>query len=467
MKMKMRSLGFCAVAVFALLFLTALGPPAYACSCSAPGPPCQAYWYADAVFSGTALSVTEIEIERAVKRLVRFRVEEALRGVGGREVEVLTGGWGGDCGYDFQTGTKYLVYGYRVEGQRWIETGVCARTRPLAEADEDLHFIRGLPQAPAGSEIFGAARRHRVDLETGVWDEVGGIPGARVIVMAGERRAEALTGADGSYRFHGLAPGRYTVRVTLPPHLSPQEERTVEVRDRGCARVDYQAVVDGRVSGRLLDARGRSPGVVTVKLLPLAAGKQLRALWELTKRDGSFEFKDLPPGRYVLGVNIDDTPDKDLPYRTTYYPATHARSAAEVFTLGEGQRLTGIKFRLPPPLARRALTGVVVWPDGRPVARGAVSLVEVSSGRPVGMDVKVDARGRFSVEVFGGVRYKVRASVPADPDWRPESGRSVTLLVSPEVEVTPSARTRPLRLVINPPDDNTRRTRVIARGTRP
>lgn len=453
-----------------ILFFAALATRASACSCRDPGPPCQAYWDSSVVFSGTALGVSRVEIDRdgqkIAQRLFRFRVDEAFRGVEGKEVDVLTGAWGGDCGYDFEPGTKYLVYGGRAEGKPWVSTSICTRTRPLAEAGEDLGFIRGIPGAPAGGEIYGSARRYSVNLETGGSEEAGAITGAKVTATSAGRSVEEMTGTDGGYHFRGLAPGEYKVRVALPPNLSPQEEQTVEVHDRGCARIDYRAVVDGRIVGRALDSRGQSPGIITLDLLPLAEGKQLRALWAITEPDGRFEFKDLPPGRYVLGVNVGGAPDKDLPYKTTFYPSAAEQSAAEVFALGEGQHVKGVEFRLPPPLAERAITGVVVWPDGRPVTRGEVSLTEVTSGRPAGMDAKVDRLGRFSAQAFEGVKYKLRASTPADPKWDPDSGRGVTLLVSPEIEITPSSQAGPVRLVIDTAGDGVRRTTTIVRAPR-
>ncbi|HVF41861.1 MAG TPA: hypothetical protein VM936_02550 [Pyrinomonadaceae bacterium] len=456
------------VACAAALVLTALAARADACSCVAPGPPCQAYWNTSVVFVGTPLSVSHVEVERdgykVTQRLFRFRVEESLRGgVKVGELEVQTGAGGGDCGYDFEPGTKYLVYGYDVEGAGRVGTGICSRTRPLAAAEEDVRYIRGVPGLPEGGEIFGTAKRYAVNHETGAWDEAGAVEGARVTAASGAQRLEAMTGGDGSYSLKGLSPGRYTVSVVLPANLSPREEETVEIHGRGCAQVDYRTVLDGRVAGKLADARGKSLGGVFVNLLPAGAKDAFRSLSGRTKEDGSFEFRELPPGRYLLGVNLGDAPDEEMPYRSTYYPSTTDRAAAKVFELGEGERLGGVEFRLPPPLAPRAVTGVVVWPDGSPVEGGSVNLTEVASGRPGAWGFKLDRQGRFSVPAYEGVPYKISASVPADPDWKPESGESVALLVSPEVEVTPSPDSAPVRLVINVEDDVVKRTR---RGVR-
>ena len=56
-------------------------------------------------------------------------------------VEVATGSGGGDCGYRFAIGKRYLVY-----ARKWppsgsgLTTGICSRTRQIEEADEDIKY---------------------------------------------------------------------------------------------------------------------------------------------------------------------------------------------------------------------------------------------------------------------------------------------------------------------------------------
>ncbi|HEX8335203.1 MAG TPA: hypothetical protein VF621_00655 [Pyrinomonadaceae bacterium] len=45
--------------------------------------------------------------------------------------------------------------------------------------------------------------------------------------------------------------------------------------------------------------------------------------------------------------------------------------------------------------------------------------------------MKTDRSGRFKLEGYEGLLYRVEACIPADPDWKPESGRGVELLASP------------------------------------
>src|SRR5689334_6608825 len=103
-----------------LLFFAA---PAWACSCGVFGsnPPCQAAWNASADFTGTVVDITQpspvpvpnVSTDRtgrrsvndppvafvSPKKIIRIKVGEALRGVNGqKEVEIVTGNGGGDCG---------------------------------------------------------------------------------------------------------------------------------------------------------------------------------------------------------------------------------------------------------------------------------------------------------------------------------------------------------------------------------
>ena len=107
--------------VFVLLVSLIPMSSLWACSCGGKGPPCQMAWTADAVFTGTVVEIAEprvptinngsttgrrIAADPAVsmpsrKRTVRIQVADVLTGVEPlqKEIEILTGLGGGDCGY--------------------------------------------------------------------------------------------------------------------------------------------------------------------------------------------------------------------------------------------------------------------------------------------------------------------------------------------------------------------------------
>lgn len=443
--------------------------PSLGCSCYPSGPPCQAYGKTDVIFVGTPVRVSQIELKwnghLMTHNNYRFRVREPLKGVKEREINVVTNAQGGACGYKFELGTEYVVYGYRDQATRRVSTGLCTRTRPLADGTEDVQFARNAASRPRGSEIFGTAERYWVDLATGDRSEDGWVTNAKVTATAGTNVFTTTTGTDGRFRFSGLTPGKYSVAIEMPADLSPQRTRNVEVADRGCAQVDYYATLDGRIQGRLVDQTGKSGGIEAVSLVPLVSIKEKRPrnFWDVSDENGDFEIKDLPPGQYLLGLNVGDAPDKDEPYETTYYPGTRDPDSATIFTLGSAEKISGIEFRVPLPLTERPITGQVVWPNGRPALNATVDLTYMANGHHAGFGIKVDAAGRFSAPAFEGIRYRIRASVPDDPNWDPDSGESVGLLVSPEQEVTPGASAPSIQLVIDVDGDGTVRTQTVKR----
>jgi hypothetical protein len=54
-------------------------------------------------------------------------------------VIVVTGRGGGDCGYRFEVGARYLVFAYGDDAK--LETNICQRTKELAQAAEDLKLL--------------------------------------------------------------------------------------------------------------------------------------------------------------------------------------------------------------------------------------------------------------------------------------------------------------------------------------
>jgi hypothetical protein len=121
------------ITIAAVLALAFVAPgTALACKCAQPPAPKESLKQATAVFAGT---VTKIERAPKHGRLIHFAVSKTWKGVGKPTVTVTTGFGGGDCGYGFKKGVKYIVYCY---GKKQLSTNICTRTRPLAKAQQDL-----------------------------------------------------------------------------------------------------------------------------------------------------------------------------------------------------------------------------------------------------------------------------------------------------------------------------------------
>ena len=130
--------------------------------------------------------------------------------------------------------------------------------------------------------------------------------------------------------------------------------------------------------------------------------------------DGSFKYRDLPPGEYYLVVNPrDQAPDEDdAPYPRTYYPGVANSSDATRIVVTEGAKLENLTLRLGKPMPERVVTGTVAWHDRRLLKKTHLSLY--SGDRYLGQ-IAVDEKGNFSFKIYGDFPYSVRAQADVHP----------------------------------------------------
>jgi hypothetical protein len=352
--------GRLALAFVAFCVLLVAPRAAAACECRGAGVrPCAAYWEARTVFAGVVTEVAESGVRHGGSehdrpfyyRLVRFKVSDSFGGSKAQTAEVLTGRGGADCGFNFVRGRRYLVYAREGEDGR-LYTSVCAATKPLEEAGDDLAFIRGLATAPALAAIYGNVEYSGRDLKD---DSYRGDPaaGLRVIVEGSGVRLEGLTDASGDFAFEGLRPGTYTVRPVYPEHARGYvEAKPFELRAGQCREFGYAPWWDGRVGGKVSDERGEPVSGLRVWLISPELDLSNRAnlmhsMWEVTAKDGSFEFENVPRGSYQLVVNLTgDADDNPFGFTRTFQPGVADRALATVITLGGGVWLNSQDFRL-------------------------------------------------------------------------------------------------------------------------
>src|SRR5690349_8064953 len=108
-----------------------------ACSCfSNDDSPC-AYTKSRILFVGKVVWMAKVD-ESTMK--YTLEVTEVFRGVKPGRVDVLTPRTGSECGYGFVPGLEYLVDAGYHNGS--FHAGLCSRTKPLAQARDDLRYLR-------------------------------------------------------------------------------------------------------------------------------------------------------------------------------------------------------------------------------------------------------------------------------------------------------------------------------------
>src|SRR5262249_5285274 len=150
--------------------------------------------------------------------------------------------------------------------------------------------------------------------------------------------------------------------------MSDAPEREIKVADRGCARVNFGVVSDGRLSGRVLDFNGQPiPNAEIALCHPYVKRYRCKSYKSCSEKDGLHEFKAIPPGRYALGVWFDGLDIRNRPFQQIYYPGVDNIDQATIVTIDEGEKVEISDLVLPPPRAEHSVEGVVEWPDGKPV----------------------------------------------------------------------------------------------------
>ena len=449
-----------------------------------PSPPCQAFWQAEVVFTGvvTQSSYSATYQEKLYQedlwnfrdRIAHFSVESVFRGKLGPQVDViareiletpitLPDGRPGmktmsdyDCNYKFKDGERYIVYAHfrkANDGSLWVGFN---RTRPLAQAADDLEFIRGLDQAGSGGRIYGQARQTRRELKNqGNTGLVGPITNAKIIVEGMDQHYETFTDTDGRYQVKDLKPGEYSVQAVFPAELSTSAPQKARVSDRGCNNVDFVTKADGRISGTVYNPQGQ---IVPKMQLDLALADQdesdpnPQAFYAFADDKGYYEFKSIPPGKYLLGIRLTAIRDPGFAYPRTFYPGISNSQDAKVFSLGLGQKISGVDFTIPPQLEPRTIEGMVVWPDGKPVPKAMVGtmITEYPYSFAWGGSCVTDDSGHFSCKLFDGLSYWINAVVNL-----PEGKQ----MHAEPVDLPKNGGIKDLKLVVTSPMGNCERCR--------
>lgn len=433
-----------------------------ACSCAGSGLPCQAFWSAEAVFSGEVEKISETSVDMSTSKdrkfifqqnLVRFAVSEKFRGISGDSVEIITGRGGGDCGYKFEVGQSYLVYAYKNPKTGKLGTGICTRTQLLSKAGEDLEYFRSLKNAELGSTIYGKVLKRFVFKEGETYKEP--VPLANIpITLEGESGIlDTFTDEKGEYRLNGLLPGEYKVRLKTPEGLwTYEEENKVKVSNKGCAASSFVLVTRTSVSGRLYDENSLPASEISVELIPvdqISNRYQKDKKSAFTDKDGRFTFQTIPTGTYYLGVRLDRINEPTFPYPRTFYPGTSDLKSAKTITISEGQVFQNYDFKLPEKLSPRKIEGIVVYPDGSPAPNASITVeeTEYAEGSMSYGLTQTKADGTFSLTLMDGLRYLIKTYVVASDT--PSRQRHAE-----PIEIPANGNVKNLKLVISEPNGN-------------
>ena len=391
------------------ILLLLVGAYSEACSCAGFGPACAETVspQVSAVFLGTVVSVaSSSRLPRSLDTRelsaslfgdmldVKLSVQEAYKGVSSKEVVVSTNRAESACGFPFKTGQQYVVYANEHEGK--LFTSICQRTLPVKSVEKDLEYLRKLKDSPQTAFIGGSYKKYTFDphfvpkFTPSIMDHyrppeeeyraMAPMTGEEVTLTAkdSEQRKTKINN-DGRFLFEDLAPGKYSIKVTVPPGLSPpigyaagmhSRLDAIEVLSKGCAEVTFRTQPDGRISGRILNEDGSF--LPNVEVIVWNAAEKFEfyrgAVRDFNKEDGSFDLGPLPPGEYILGAYVwvlpqgfpamADEREKLTQATLRFFSGATSPGSARMIKVGFGEHVANIELRIPfDPAAWKSIKG--------------------------------------------------------------------------------------------------------------
>jgi hypothetical protein len=109
------------------------------CTCMAPHPTAEAVRNASAVLEGAAGTQRSYGLpnQAGLSTVTRILVDRVWKGTVKDTIFVFSGSGGGDCGFLFTSGTRYLLFLSQDPDGRWVAS-ICSPTGPVSEAGDRL-----------------------------------------------------------------------------------------------------------------------------------------------------------------------------------------------------------------------------------------------------------------------------------------------------------------------------------------
>jgi hypothetical protein len=234
---------------------------------------------------------------------------------------------------------SYLFYAERPMGQLAPDIIFADQPKELEAAEADLRFLREVAANDQTTVVHGSLTFQDPDHQL----RPAPLAGVVLRVTLDDQHYETTTGADGTFMITGVPPGVLRIEPELPGHLTLPPQSNGGILKGGCLAVDMRAALNGRIRGRVtLDSGQPFRGIV--EIVPHGHSRQLPDSYARTNEAGEFAFSAVPPGDYLLGINVSRQPQGGAPFAPTYFAGTTDRSLATPVTVGAGTEHAGIDW---------------------------------------------------------------------------------------------------------------------------
>ena len=332
--------------------------------------------------------------------LTPLLVETSFRGVKTPELFMMNRGQPA-----LDPARSYLFYAQQPMGFLAPDVIFDGRPKEVESAEADLQFLREVIADDRGTTVHGSLKMQNPDDER----RMTALGGVMLRVSLDGQHYEKSTAADGTFLITGVPSGVLRIEPVLPEHLTLPPQRAGGVVKGGCLAVHMRATFNGRIRGRVVLESGE-PFRGLVDLERHGHTRQLPNSHASTNERGEFSFSAVPPGDYLLGINVAREPSRGAAFRPTYFPGTIDRSLATPVTVGLGTEHTDIDWVVSSRLAEGTIE-VTFDTHGQPQKNMGVCVTTFDGkDRPSGgAGYQPRSNEPVIIQIVEGVKYRIAA----------------------------------------------------------
>jgi hypothetical protein len=243
---------------------------------------------------------------------------------------------GGDCGYHFEVGRRYLVDAWDRGGT--LNTGICSRTASLDRGEADIRILRKIVSRQRLPRLAGELSQMS-EPEGGTVNPLAGVA-VSLRPEAGGKSSTVVADSGGLFEFDSVPQGRYRISVNLPneqsvaySNLGKVDDATlptvvIDAPDNTVCRAEIMVGPSAIISGvvRFPDGK-KADGWVKVDTVTSDGRPWNTVLTSELDRSGSFKLAHLKPGKYLVQFTRKQGFVQGVP---------------QIVQLSEGEKKTGI-----------------------------------------------------------------------------------------------------------------------------
>ena len=248
----------------------------------------------------------------------------------------------------------------------------------------------------------------------------------------------AVTDTRGMFEIERVPAGAYSISAVRSGYLTiqygqrrPREAgRTIEIRaGETIEGVEIAMFRGGALAGRISDEAGHPAPGVRVEAIEhrYLRGRRVAVAGRIatTNDAGEFRLSGLDPGVYQIRASTSEVWEGDdgketFVHAVTWYPGVRETDAPQTISVGVGQEVADLEFRLIAGRAAR-VTGVIEDANGTALAGQQINMDHITRtiggalmSAGFGGRAKSDESGRFEVPKLAAGEYMVYAGTDVD-----------------------------------------------------